>query len=53
MRFLGDRDIRAEPSGAVTTAALLAGRIPVSGPTVLVVTGGNVDPERYDNLVRA
>jgi threonine dehydratase len=53
MRFLGDRDIRAEPSGAVTTAALLAGRIPVTGPTALVVTGGNVDPERYDNLVRA
>jgi threonine dehydratase len=53
MRWLGDRGIRAEPSGAVTTAALLAGRIRVTGPTALVVTGGNVDPERYDSLVRA
>lgn len=52
MRWLAGRGIRAEPSGAATTAALLAGRIPLTGPTALVVTGGNVDPDRYDLLVR-
>ncbi|WP_433438589.1 threonine ammonia-lyase [Nonomuraea sp. CA-141351] len=33
----------AEPSGAVTTAALLSGRVP-AGRTVVVLSGGNVDP---------
>jgi threonine dehydratase len=33
-----------EPSGAATTAALLAGLVPRSRTTVLVVSGGNVDP---------
>ncbi len=51
MRWLAARGIRAEPSGAATAAALLAGKLPVSGPTALVVTGGNVDPKRYDHLV--
>lgn len=35
--------VTAEPSGAVTTAALRAGALIPSGPTVLVVSGGNVD----------
>ena len=33
-----------EPSGAATTAALLAGAVPRARTTVLVVSGGNVDP---------
>ena len=33
-----------EPSGAATTAALLAGLVPRARTTVLVVSGGNVDP---------
>jgi threonine dehydratase len=33
-----------EPSGAATTAAVRSGRLKPSGPTVLVVSGGNVDP---------
>jgi threonine dehydratase len=33
-----------EPSGAATTAALLAGGVPRARTTVLVVSGGNVDP---------
>jgi threonine dehydratase len=40
-----------EPSGAATTAALLDGLVPRSRTTVLVVSGGNVDPsllERTD-----
>lgn len=33
-----------EPSGAATTAAVRSGALRLSGPTVLVVSGGNVDP---------
>lgn len=36
--------VLAEPSGAATTAALRAGVLRPTGPTVLVVSGGNVDP---------
>ena len=34
----------AEPGGAAAVAAYLAGVVPLSGPTVAVVSGGNVDP---------
>jgi threonine dehydratase len=39
----------AEASGAVTTAAYLfhATELPAGGSTVAVVSGGNVDPEKY------
>ena len=33
-----------EPSGAATTAAIRSGAVRPAGPTVLVVSGGNVDP---------
>ena len=36
--------LAVEPSGAATTAALLAGAVPRGRATVLVVSGGNVDP---------
>jgi threonine dehydratase len=37
-----------EPGGAVTLAALLAGKLDVRGRTVvLVLSGGNVDAERF------
>jgi threonine dehydratase len=42
-----------EPSGAVTTAALLAGRVPADGLVVAVATGGNVDPALFQRLVHA
>jgi threonine dehydratase len=41
-----------EPSGAVTTAALLSGRVRPTGPTVGVLSGGNVDPDLLQHLVR-
>jgi threonine dehydratase len=44
-------ELRPEPSGAVAVAALLAGRVRPSGPTVAVVSGGNVDPDLYQRLV--
>jgi len=40
----------AEPSGAVTTAAYLSGRVP-EGRTVLVLSGGNVDPDLYRQVL--
>ncbi len=44
-------DLRPEPSGAVAVAALLAGRVRPTGPTVAIVSGGNVDPDLYQRLV--
>lgn len=36
--------LAVEPSGAATTAAVRSGAVRPAGPTVLVVSGGNVDP---------
>jgi threonine dehydratase len=44
--------IVAEPGGAVALAALLSGRAgPVSERTVVVVSGGNVDPALYARIL--
>jgi threonine dehydratase len=41
-----------EPGGAVGLAALLSGKVPVAGRTVVVVlSGGNVDPAAYARIV--
>ncbi|MFD1540424.1 threonine ammonia-lyase [Nonomuraea guangzhouensis] len=40
----------AEPSGAVTTAAYLSGRVP-EGRTVLVLSGGNVNPDLFREVL--
>jgi threonine dehydratase len=51
VRFLHqEAALRVEPSGAVTTAAILAGRVGLAGPTVAVVSGGNVDPDLFHRL---
>lgn len=51
VRFLyHEAGLRVEPSGAVTTAAVLAGRARLGGPTVAVVSGGNVDPDLFQRL---
>ncbi len=41
--LLREANIVAEPSGAVTTAALRSGALQPAGTTVLVVSGGNID----------
>lgn len=51
LRWLDARGIRAEPSGAAPVAALVSGKLTLSGPTALVVSGGNVDPAVYAELV--
>jgi threonine dehydratase len=41
-----------EPSGAVGMAAHLAGRMPDDGePRVIVISGGNVDPDLYMRIL--
>jgi len=52
VRFLWrECGVRAEPSGAATTAALLTGEVRSRGPTVAIVSGGNIDPTRFQQLV--
>jgi threonine dehydratase len=41
--------LAVEPSGAATTAAIRSGAIPPSRATVLVVSGGNVDPSLLED----
>lgn len=53
MRYLHGESLRIEPSGAVTTAALLGGRWVPRGPVAVVATGGNVDDTVFDRLVGA
>ncbi|MEP6571477.1 MAG: threonine/serine dehydratase [Gemmatimonadota bacterium] len=51
VRFLHDEmGLRVEPSGAASTAALLAGRYQPTGPAVAVISGGNVDPDVFYRL---
>lgn len=49
------RELRlvAEPGGAVALAALLAGKAgPVTERTVIVISGGNVDPLLYAEILK-
>ena len=40
-----------EPAGAVGVAALLAGKIELDGPTVVVLSGGNIDPMIMERII--
>ncbi len=41
-----------EPGGATALAAVLSGKIPVAGRTVVVIcSGGNVDPDLYSRIL--
>lgn len=44
--LLEQAETAVEPAAAVGLAALVAGRVPGSGPAVAVLSGGNVDPGR-------
>ncbi len=54
MRFLLERcKILAEPAGAAATAALIEGRAGASsGPTIVIVSGGNVAPAMLADCLR-
>lgn len=54
VRFLFERArLVAEPAGAAATGALLSGAVPVrpGERVVVIVSGGNVDPARFAQLV--
>jgi threonine dehydratase len=55
MRFAFERlKLVMEPSGASALAALLSGKLDVTGRRVgVVVSGGNVDPARYAEIISA
>ena len=40
-----------EPGGAVALAALLAGRVPAAAGTLVILSGGNVDPAHYAKVM--
>jgi threonine dehydratase len=46
-------DVVAEPSGACALAAVLAGLVGDGGRVGVVLSGGNVDPDRYDALLNS
>jgi threonine dehydratase len=51
IRFLWDRhQLVVEPGAAVAFAALLAGKVPPIEDTVVIVSGGNVDPELHARI---
>jgi threonine dehydratase len=54
MRFCFTRlKLVVEPSGAVALAALLSGAVKPTGCTVVVVSGGNIDPADFSALMDA
>jgi len=40
-----------EPAGAVGVAALLAGKLDIEGPTVVILSGGNIDPMIMERVI--
>jgi threonine dehydratase len=53
VRFLShEMGLSVEPSGAATTAALLSAKAAIAGPTAAVISGGNIEPNLLERLVR-
>ncbi len=48
-----DMGLKVEPSGAVGVAALLEGQLSPNGPVAVILSGGNVDPELFSQLIGA
>ncbi|WP_166878140.1 MULTISPECIES: threonine ammonia-lyase [unclassified Salinibacterium] len=40
-----------EPAGAVSVAAILSGKVTATGPTVAILSGGNIDPLVMERVV--
>ena len=47
----GEHGLVVEPGGAVSIAALLAGKAEIVPETVVLVSGGNIDPELHQRLI--
>ena len=53
MRFAFDLGLVVEPGGAVALAAVLAGKVPDDdGETVVICSGGNVDPAAFAAMLQ-
>ena len=50
--LVAEEHVVAEGAGAVATAAVLAGKLRLNGPTAVVVSGGNVDAGVLRRLLR-
>jgi threonine dehydratase len=48
-----DHDLKVEGGGAVGVAAVMAGRLPLDGPTVVVVSGGNIGDPEWERVLHA
>ena len=48
--FLND-GIVAEGAAATAAAAIIAGSLSIDGPTVLIITGGNIDAQRFAGIL--
>ena len=54
MRVLLDRGkLIAEPSAAIAAAAILEGLVPTKGPTVVVLSGGNIEWDGIAEILAA
>ncbi len=53
MWLFSSAKVVAEPSGAATVAAALAGMAGVDGPVVAIVSGGNIGMDKLDELRRS
>jgi threonine dehydratase len=52
MRWLAlEGKLLVEPTGALTLAAVQTGAVVIDGPTVLIVSGGNVDPALAGSVI--
>jgi threonine dehydratase len=52
VRLLLDRTkLVTEPSGAITVAALMSGRVAAQGPTVAILSGGNIEWDGLQELL--
>jgi threonine dehydratase len=50
--FMAEGEV-AEGAGAVGIAALLAGKVPVKGPVVVLLSGRNIDDRQHRRLTGA
>jgi threonine dehydratase len=46
-----EENITVEGAGAVGIAAILANKVELSGPTAIIVSGGNIDPALHQKIV--
>ncbi|QCL87507.1 hydroxyectoine utilization dehydratase EutB [Agrobacterium pusense] len=46
-----EEGLRVEGAGAVAFAAVLSGKVKISGPTAIIVSGGNIDPALHKTII--